>query len=130
MKVIELKLLGNDPVKLKERFDKKEITNEEFNKLAQDILVNYKDLLLSAVNNPVNNAQGQATMTVTEMRSSLRVADKVEACKEGDKLYLEDADYQFLKTRVDAMTWRFASHNIVRFVDDVDNAPEAEMPKA
>ena len=123
MKVIELKTLGTEPLKLQARFEKKEITEQQVAELVRkELWVDYKEMMIRALSNP----QGQSReINLSDMRIALRIMDKVEAAN--GRVHLEDADYQFLNTRVQAMSWTLAHHHIMQFTDDIAGAKEVKI---
>lgn len=86
--------------------------------LGTEQTLEYKPLIQVIIETPSN--QGAGT-TIAEMRKSIRILDALE--KEDDVLLLEDADYDYLKDRINSA--RFTSNNRV-FIDFVDyiNDPE------
>ena len=93
MKIIELKILG------------------EKGKVG---FLDYKSLIRTIVQVPSDTRQG---LSVDEVRKSVRVLDALDEAK--DKLTLEDADYNLLRTKVNDFKFAFAHKNIVAFVDDI-----------
>ena len=91
-KTIELKILGNEK-------------SGKFN---------YSELIRAIIQSPTNPQQG---LTVEDVRKAVRVLDALDIAK--DKLELEDADYEVLKTKVENFKFGIAHKNIVTFIDDI-----------
>jgi hypothetical protein len=79
--------------------------------------ISYADVLVEVVRRPLNPQQG---IQIDEMRKSIRLLDALDAAN--GTLELEDADYQFLKQKLDNMGWNIADRRIVQLIDDVGNA--------
>ena len=79
-----------------------------------DITVDYRAVLRDAVRRPLNP---QAGMQIDEMRRSIRVLDALDAAN--GTLELEDADWDHLKEKVQAMPWAVADRRIIDLVDAV-----------
>ena len=60
---------------------------------------------------------------VEEIRKGIRVLDALDNAKDG-VVELEDADWEHLKTKVQAMQWAFVDKRILQFIDDVMDASE------
>ena len=99
MKIIELKVLG------------------EKDKVGY---VDYKALIKTIVQIPSDPRQG---LNIDEVKKSVRVLDALEEAK--DKLTLEDADYNLLRTKVNAFKFSYAHKNIVTFADDITGAKKS-----
>ena len=54
------------------------------------------------------------------MRKSLKVLDAIDASN--GTLELEDADYEHLKTKIEAMSWNLVDRRILQLVEDVTSA--------
>lgn len=93
MKRIELKTLGPEPT------------------------IDYKTILIEVVRRPLNPRDG---IGIEEMRASIKVLDAIDASN--GTLELEDADYQTLRQKLDAMKWNLVDSRILRLVEDVTNA--------
>lgn len=85
--------------------------------LGPEPAVVYADVLREVVRRPLNP---QAGANIAEMRQSIRVLDVLDAAN--GSLELEDADYQHLKAKLDAMPWNVVDRRLVQLIDDVDNA--------
>jgi hypothetical protein len=77
----------------------------------------YSVILEEAIRRPLNP---QAGLTIEEMRQSIRVLDALESAN--GVLELEDADYQHLRSKLDAMQWVRVDRRIIQLVDDVAGA--------
>lgn len=87
---------------------------------AKSIDFDYRKTLLTIAAAPIG---GQGGVSVAEMRRALKVTDKLEAAKSGDKVELEDAEHEFLAARVQAWPWPNAHRVFIEFVDAVEKAP-------
>ncbi len=56
--------------------------------------------------------------TITDVRMCLRIIDKAQA---GPRLELEDAEYSFLKDRIEKVKWSVATAEVIAFVDAVNS---------
>lgn len=92
--------------------------------------VDYRVLVEQAVRVPLNREAGA---TIDEMRKGIRVLDALDrasienahAAGMGDVLELEDADWEFLKQKVEKMPWAFVDRRFVQFYDDILGATDA-----
>ena len=82
--------------------------------------LDYKEYLKTIVAMP---NEGQKGLTIEEIRSSMRVLNAIEKVG-GDVLDLEDQDYEYMKKKVNAARFGFASAEILQFIDDVTNVKE------
>lgn len=82
--------------------------------------VDYRALVEQVIRVPQDR---QAGVSIDEMRKGIRVLDALDAA--GDVLELEDADWQHLKTKTEAMPWGMVDRRILQFVDDVMGATDA-----
>ena len=65
----------------------------------------------------------QAGATIDEMRHAIRVLDVLDALDEdAEVLELEDADYEYLKSRILSARFGMVHPAIVQFIDDVTTA--------
>jgi|SRR5215472_12076833 len=83
--------------------------------------VDYRNLVEQAIRLPLDRNAGAS---IDEMRKGLRVLDALDAVKDG-VLALEDADWEFLKTKVEKMPWAITDRRFVQFYDDIHDATEA-----
>ena len=83
-------------------------------------LVDYRVIIEQAIRIPLDR---QAGASIDEMRKGIRVLDRLDAATE--VLELEDADWEFLKTKVEKMPWAQVDRRFVQFHDDVTSASDA-----
>lgn len=76
--------------------------------------VNYAVVLREVLSRPLDPRSG---IGIAEMRQSLRVLDQLEHAN--GTLELEDADYEHLRQKLEAMPWNVVDRRIVQLVDDV-----------
>jgi hypothetical protein len=81
--------------------------------------VDYRSVIEQAVRIPLDRTAGAS---IDEMRKSIRVLDALDATNGDDVLTLEDADWDFLKTKVERMPWAMVDRRFVEFYDDIMNA--------
>ena len=81
-------------------------------------VVSYKEALRIQIERP---ASQQAGMNVAEMRTALKLLDKLDAAT--DVLVLEDAEWEVVKGKVESAGWVKADRGIMQFCDDVISAP-------
>ena len=87
-----------------------------------EIVLGYWAQLQSTMRMPSNP---QAGADIEEIRKSIRIIDVLEKAGQDAKVVeFEDADYEFLITKVSAAKYTFADPAIVQFVDDVTAAGE------
>jgi hypothetical protein len=84
-------------------------------------LVSYRAVIEQAIRLPLDR-QGGAT--IDEMRKGIRVLDALDMALD-DVLVLEDADWDFLRSKVNAMPWGMVDRRLVTFYDDVMGATDA-----
>jgi len=82
--------------------------------------LDWAEVIRQVVRRPLDPQRGA---DIPEMRSSIRVLDALDRAEDG-LLELEDADYEHLKTKTQAMQWAFIDRRIMAFVDDILNATE------
>lgn len=103
------------------------LTNSEEGERYSDIPFPYKDALLDALDNPPTDDRGQPRgFGPREQRKRNKVAATIEAA-EDDFVLLEDADYHELKAAVNALSFRWRSEGIEKFVDAIENAEGVEV---
>jgi len=88
--------------------------------------VDYRTIIEQAVRRPLNRQSGA---TIDEMRKGIRVLDALEHAR-GDVLELEDADWEFLKQKVDVLPWAVVDRRFVQFYDEVSSATDAPRVEA
>jgi hypothetical protein len=79
--------------------------------------VSYRTIIEQAVQLPLDRTTGA---TIDEMRKGIRVLDALEHAN--GTLELEDADWDFLKTKVERIPWARVDRRFVQFYDDVMGA--------
>jgi hypothetical protein len=79
--------------------------------------VSYRTIIEQAVQLPLDRTTGA---TIDEMRKGIRVLDALEHAN--GTLELEDADWEFLKAKVERMPWARVDRRFVQFYDDVMGA--------
>ncbi len=85
----------------------------------------YKSLLRSIIATPGPRDGG---MALDQVRKAVKILDRLEAAD--GHLLLEEADWQFMKTRVEGASYTLADKRIVEFADDVIQAPEVNVAEA
>jgi hypothetical protein len=88
--------------------------------------VDYRSVIEQAIRIPLDR---QAGATIDEMRKGIRVLDALDA-SHSDVLELEDADWEFLKTKVEKMPWAVVDRRFVQFHDDITGATDAPRAAA
>jgi hypothetical protein len=83
--------------------------------------VDYRLLIENAVRVPLNRETGAS---IEEMRKGVRILDALDQARD-DVLSLEDADWEFLKQKVDKLPWAGTDRRFVQFYDDIMQATEA-----
>lgn len=84
-------------------------------------LVDYRSIIEQAIRVPLDRQNGA---TIDEMRKGIRVLDALDAAQD-EVLTLEDADWEFLKTKVEKMPWSQVDRRFVQFYDDIIGATDA-----
>lgn len=87
----------------------------------QEGYVDYAATLRNIVRAPSNPREG---INFEEMKKAIRLFEALDAVQ-GEELLLEDADHVFLASRVKSFRWAYSHPNIVTFINDVLEAPEA-----
>jgi hypothetical protein len=80
-------------------------------------VLEYRTLIETVVRVPLDRQNGA---TIDDMRRGIRILDALDAAH--GELTLEDADWSYLKQKVEHMPWASVDRRILRFVDDVLNA--------
>lgn len=83
--------------------------------------VDYRNIIENAVRIPLDRQSGA---TVDEMRKGIRILDALDEAQQ-DVLALEDADWEFLKNKVEKFPWAQTDRRFIRFYDDVMQATDA-----
>lgn len=84
--------------------------------------VDYRNIIENAVRIPLDRQSGA---TVDEMRKGIRILDALDAAIGDAPLELEDADWEFLKSKVEKFPWAQTDRRFIRFYDDVMQATDA-----
>jgi len=92
--------------------------------------VDYRVLIEGAIRVPLDRQNGAS---IDEMRKGIRVLDaldrasieNVHSPQDRGMLVLEDADWEFLKSKVEHMPWAMTDRRFVQFYDDIQGATEA-----
>lgn len=79
----------------------------------------YAEVVRQVIRRPLDQQKGA---DIEEMRKGIRILDQLD--KSTTVLELEDADYEHLKQKTNAMPWAFVDKRILEFVDSVNNATE------
>jgi len=77
----------------------------------------YSEIIRTLIRQPLSKEKG---VDIEEMRKGIRILDKLDASN--GVLELEDADYDHLKAKLEAMTWGMVDRNLLDFIDTVLNA--------
>jgi hypothetical protein len=82
------------------------------------------DVTSAALLETVVASRQKSGETLVSMRAAVKVLDALEAAKASGaaELFLDESSWQFLKGRVESMTWAFAHRVFIEFSDDVLNA--------
>jgi hypothetical protein len=80
-------------------------------------VITYASIIEQAVRIPLDRQSGA---TIDEMRRGIRVLDALDHAN--GSLELEDADWEFLRQKVERMPWSQVDRRFVRFYDDVMSA--------
>lgn len=82
-----------------------------------NVPIDYRTIIDQAIRVPLDRQNGA---TIDEMRKGIRVLDALD--RANGTLELEDADWDFLKQKVEKMPWAAVDRRFVRFYDDVMQA--------
>jgi hypothetical protein len=85
-------------------------------------LVDYRITIEQAVRVPFDRQTGA---TIDEMRKGIRVLDALDRAIGDAPLQLEDADWEYLKRKVEKMPWAVVDRRFIQFYDDVMEATDA-----
>lgn len=80
----------------------------------------YKEELKIILHTPIDRNAGA---DIEEMRRAIRVLDALDAT-EDNKLVLEDADFDYLKKRMNSAKFAIVDPALVKFVEDVTTITE------
>jgi len=84
----------------------------------QNVIV-YSEVVRQVIRRPLDQQKGA---DIEEMRKGIRILDQLD--KSTTVLELEDADWEHLKTKTNAMPWAFVDKRIIEFVDLVNAATD------
>ncbi|MCC7202452.1 MAG: hypothetical protein IT393_07325 [Nitrospirae bacterium] len=84
----------------------------------------YRDVLEVIVKTP----QDKQGILIAEMRSLIKILDKLEAAN--GSMLLSSDEWNILKSRAGVFPWGMVSREIVQFVDDLEGAKEIELTEA
>lgn len=76
----------------------------------------YKNLLKNTI-----GAAPEQGYTIDQVRMGIKVLDKIEASTD-EKLALEDAEYAFVRERIESIKWSVATPQVIAFYDAVTGA--------
>lgn len=82
----------------------------------------YGGLVAHCLNNPP-----QGGFTANSMRARMKILDKIEGAS--GMLTLEDSEAKELQSAVNAMRWNTMEAQILQFLDDVKDMPDAKASK-
>lgn len=88
--------------------------------------VDYRNIVENAIRIPLDRQQGTG---IDEMRRGIRVLDALDRAQ-GDVLELEDADWEFLKSKVEVFPWAGTDRRFLQFYDDITGATDAARDPA
>lgn len=102
----------------------KEVTTRK----GDNVRLNYAQQIELIVGEALDSGSGQRQGFDRETnRKALRILDRLEELdSDADVLALEDADHQFLLTRVNAFIWPFADRAFETFCDEIEHAPSKQ----
>jgi hypothetical protein len=97
----------------------KEVTTRK----GENVRLNYAQQIELIVGEAIENASGQRQGFDRDTnRRALRILDRLEELNGSPILALEDADHQFLLTRVNGFIWPFADRAFEAFCDEIEHA--------
>ncbi|MER9950207.1 hypothetical protein [Mesorhizobium sp. M0047] len=83
----------------------------------------YRDVLLAIVKAPMaNGAQGGTQLEA--MRADIRLLDKLEPAKPGDKVDLEDADWGHVTNKIRTYQFAISDRRVVQMCDEIIGAEQ------
>ena len=82
--------------------------------------LDYRFMIEQAVRIPLDPERGA---DIDEMRRGIRIFDALD--RAADTLELEDADWDYLKHKVEKMPWSMVDRRFIQFYDDIMQASEA-----
>lgn len=92
---------------------KNETTKLQKTDKVEDGTLTYGDLIMLCV-----NKQEQGGVTVEQMKKNFRISDVIE--KGGDKFDFEDADFELVKQKVNAMSYPISHKDIIKFSEEIN----------
>jgi len=84
-------------------------------------MLSWSEAVRQVIRRPLDQQKGA---DIEEIRSGIRVLDALEKVGEDNILALEDADWEHLKLKTNAMQWAFVDRRIMAFIDDIVLASE------
>ena len=84
--------------------------------------LDYRLTIEQCVRLPLDRQQGA---TIDEMRKGIRILDALDRAIGDAPLELEDADWTFLKQKLEKYPWAGTDRRFVRFYDDIMEATDA-----
>ena len=93
----------------------------------EDAPVNYREVIKNIACTPLDRNRGS---TREENFKAFRILDALRVAENLDKLILEDADYTFLKQKVDKFPFAYSHEVLKEFYEDIDNAEEWQPERA
>ena len=88
--------------------------------------VDYRIIIENAVRIPLDRQSGAS---IDEMRKGIRILDALDAAQ-NDVLALEDADWEFLKHKVEKFPWAGTDRRFLEFHDAILNATDSAEARA
>lgn len=81
----------------------------------------YADAIRTVIRQPLDTNRG---VSIDEMRKGIRILDKLDEAEKTNsgQLSLEDADYEHLKQKIEAMSWGMVDRHLLEFIDTVLSA--------
>ena len=81
--------------------------------------LSYKEIILTILKTPTKDG-----LTIEDIRQSVKIIEKIEPAKEA--VQFEDAEYNYLKKKINAFKWAIPHKNIITFIDDYNNTNEVK----
>lgn len=88
--------------------------DDQNNAITVPLELTYGKLILDCSDKPENAQQG---FTTEDIRKITKVEKIIKTHENETQIKFEDADFEFIKKRVENMTWRFRKSELVEFVD-------------
>jgi hypothetical protein len=83
-------------------------------------LLAWDEAIRQVIRKPLDPQKGAE---IEEIRKGIRVLDALDKAENGVVTF-EDADWEHLKAKVQAMQWAFVDKRILQFIDDVMDATD------